>query len=116
MSKLIQFLDRWTLGGKRIWQRAMKKSPAEGFQTELNEELHRQVLKKIFHKPEFSIRDGMNEYDQNYSHFESLGDLVTHEMMREAERLADGFKQPDSGSEKFDDNNENIKRDEQHSA
>lgn len=40
------------------------------------------LLKSLIDQPEFHIRDGLNEYDEDYTFFESRGGLITREMER----------------------------------
>ncbi len=60
---------------------------------EVSEELHRLALRKLFHSSRFQVLDGLNDYDEDYTSFAPLGDLITHEMRRkmeaEAKRLAE---------------------------
>ena len=42
----------------------------------------KQALRELFHKPQFNVRDGLNEYDDDFTQFAGLGDIVTHEMKR----------------------------------
>jgi hypothetical protein len=55
-------------------------------------DLQRNALRKLFQSPKFNVRDGLNDYDLDYSSPEPLGDIVTAEMRRrlriELERLA----------------------------
>jgi hypothetical protein len=55
-------------------------------------ELKQDALRKLFHSPKFNIRDGLDDYDLDFSNPEPLGDIVTAEMRyrieRELERLA----------------------------
>jgi hypothetical protein len=48
----------------------------------IKEELTDVVLKQVLQKKEFSILDGLNEYDENYTFFESRGAIITHEMKK----------------------------------
>jgi hypothetical protein len=41
-------------------------------------ELRRKALHKLFHLPEFNVLDGLNDYDEDYTKFEKLGDTVTY--------------------------------------
>ena len=41
------------------------------------------VLKDLFSQPEWSVPDGLNEYDEDYTSFTSRGTIVTQDMMRE---------------------------------
>jgi hypothetical protein len=46
----------------------------------------------LFHSPQFNVRDGLDDYDLDFSKPEPLGDIITAEMRyrveRELERLA----------------------------
>ena len=59
----------------------------------VSEELRKLALRKLFHSDVFNIRDGLNEYDDDYTQFEKLGDIVTadmhHQMEMEARRRAE---------------------------
>ena len=48
----------------------------------IKEELTEVVLKQLLQKKEFSILDGLNEYDEDYTFFESRGNIITHEMKK----------------------------------
>lgn len=55
-------------------------------------DLQRQALRKLFHSPKFNLRDGLDDYDLDYSNPAPLGNVITAEMRhrieRELERLA----------------------------
>ncbi len=55
-------------------------------------ELQRKALRKLFQSPKFNVRDGLDDYDLDFSSPEPLGDIVTAEMRHrlsvELERLA----------------------------
>jgi hypothetical protein len=55
-------------------------------------DLKQKALKKLFHSPKFNVRDGLDDYDWDFSNPEPLGDIITAEMryrvQRELERLA----------------------------
>jgi len=59
----------------------------------VSDELRNLALRKMFKAPIFNIRDGLDEYDEDYTTFEKLGDIVTadmrHQMELEAERKAE---------------------------
>ncbi len=58
-------------------------SDFSGFLSEgVSEALKRKALQKLFHLPEFNIRDGLNDYDEDFSVFTPLGDTVTYQMKR----------------------------------
>jgi len=52
----------------------------------VSDALRRAALRKLFHLPEFNILDGMNEYDEDYTNFEKLGEVVTYHQRRMRER------------------------------
>ena len=71
-----------------------------GFWSEkVSEGLRRKALRKLFHLPEFNLRDGLNEYDEDYTSFEPLGDTVTYQMKQLLERqkakLAESLEEDD---------------------
>ena len=48
--------------------------------------LRRMALNKLFHGGEFNLRDGLDEYDEDYTQFAKLGDWVTADMKHRLER------------------------------
>jgi hypothetical protein len=48
--------------------------------------LRRAALRKMFHLPEFNVLDGLNDYDEDYTKFEKLGDILTYHQRRMKER------------------------------
>lgn len=44
------------------------------------------ALKYLFQLPQYNIRDGLNDYDEDYTYFEPLGDTVTCDMKFHKER------------------------------
>ena len=55
-------------------------------------DVKQKALHKLFHSPKFNIRDGLDDYDLDFTNPEPLGDIITAEMRyrveRELERLA----------------------------
>jgi len=55
-------------------------------------DMQRNALRKLFRSPKFNVRDGLDDYDLDFSSPEPLGDIVTAEMRHrlrvELERLA----------------------------
>ena len=43
-------------------------------------ELRTLALRKLFHLPQFNLRDGLDDYDDDFTYFEPLGDTVTADM------------------------------------
>ena len=54
----------------------------------VSEDLRRMALRRLFHLPQFDIRDGLNDYDEDFRIFEPLGKIVTADMKYHAERQA----------------------------
>ncbi len=57
-------------------------------------DVRRHALRKLFQSAKFNVRDGLDDYDLDYSNPEPLGNIVTAEMrrrlMQQLERLAGG--------------------------
>ncbi len=55
--------------------------------------LRRQALTKLFHSQHLNVTDGLDDFAEDYTRFESLGDLITadmrHQMEVAARRLAE---------------------------
>ncbi len=69
-----------------------EKSDYSGFfSAGVSEELRKLALRKLFHTPTFNIRDGLDDYDDDYTQFAALGDIITsdmkHQMKVEARRM-----------------------------
>lgn len=62
------------------------ESDFSGFMSSgVSDELRNLALRKLFHAPVFNIRDGLDEYDEDYTSFEKLGDIVTCDMKHQVE-------------------------------
>ena len=53
---------------------------------EVDEKLKKLALRKLFNAPFFNVTDGLNDYDDNFTTFEALGDIVTSDMKFHQER------------------------------
>ena len=42
--------------------------------------LRKAALRHVFHQPKYNVRDGLNDYDGDYTVFEPLGDTITSDM------------------------------------
>ncbi len=51
----------------------------------VSDELRNLALRKLFRASVFNIRDGLDEYDEDYTSFEKLGDIVTCDMKHQVE-------------------------------
>lgn len=76
---------------------------------DVDEDTRRQALRTLLRKPDFSASDGLDEYDENYTRFAGLGDIVTHEMKRmlslavQDEPSAGSTEPADQAADKTDD-------------
>lgn len=50
------------------------------FSAKVSPQLRRQALRRLFHAPKFNIRDGLDDFDEDYTYFAPLGDTVTADM------------------------------------
>lgn len=54
----------------------------------------RAAMRRLFSQPEFNVKDGLDDYDDDYTQFRSLGETVTahmrHRAERQRERAAEG--------------------------
>lgn len=46
----------------------------------VSEALKRKALRKLFLSPSINILDGMNDYDENYTTFELLGNIIPYDL------------------------------------
>jgi hypothetical protein len=66
-------------------------------------DLRQKALRKLFQSPKFNVRDGLDDYDLDFTNPEPLGDIVTAEMRyrikAELERLARKALEEDASDE-----------------
>ena len=60
---------------------------------EVSEDLRRLALRKLFHSPALNVVDGLDEYADDFTEFEPLGNLVTADMRHQMEQMAEREKQ-----------------------
>ncbi len=53
---------------------------------EVDEKIKKLALRRLFKAAIFNVRDGLNDYDDDFTTFEELGDIVTSDMKYHAER------------------------------
>ncbi|MGI9317276.1 MAG: DUF3306 domain-containing protein [bacterium] len=51
----------------------------------VSDTLRKLALRKLFASAGFNIRDGLDDYDDDFTNFEPLGDLITSDMKHQAE-------------------------------
>ena len=59
----------------------------------VSRDLRRKALRKLFHGARLNVADGLDDYDEDFTGFLPLGDIVTSDMrhrMGEAKRLLSG--------------------------
>lgn len=54
----------------------------------VSDSLRQTALRKLFGLAQFNVRDGLDDYDEDYTQFRSLGDTVTADMRYHTERRA----------------------------
>ena len=59
----------------------------------VSEALRRRALRKLFSSAVFNIPDGLDDYDDDFTSFQALGDIVTSDMKHQAEMEAERAKQ-----------------------
>lgn len=70
-------------------------SDYRGFMSDkVSEELRLLALRKLFSLPQFNLRDGLNDYDEDFTSFKPLGDIVPHDMARSIERALQQIGDP----------------------
>lgn len=78
----------------------------------VSDELRNLALRKLFRSSVFNIRDGLDEYDEDYTTFEKLGDIVTsdmkHRMAIEEEKLREKLAAAGESAETQADADESV--------
>jgi hypothetical protein len=62
----------------------------------VSDELRNLALRKLFRGRAFNERDGLDDYDDDFTSFQKLGDVITAEMRHQMARLKDALE--DDGS------------------
>jgi len=72
----------------------------------VSEGLRRRALRKLFMSAVFNVRDGLDDYDEDFTNFEALGDIVTSDMRHQAEAEAERARRAraDTGSADLSEN------------
>jgi len=83
----------------------------------VSEGLRRVALRKLFHQSAFNVVDGLDDYAEDYTYFEPLGDIVTadmrHQMEVEQQRKAEAAKAAeDEALQQADAGVEDVESDE----
>ena len=65
----------------------------------VSEALRRRALRKLFSSAVFNIPDGLDDYDDDFTSFAALGDIVTSDMKHQADVEAERARQARAGTE-----------------
>lgn len=65
----------------------------------VSDELRNLALRKLFLGGMFSSRDGLDDYDDDFTSFEKLGDIITAEMRYQMERVKNAIAENDGTEE-----------------
>ena len=65
----------------------------------VSEALRRRALRKLFSSAVFNVPDGLDDYDDDFTSFAALGDIVTSDMKHKAEVEAERARQARSDTE-----------------
>ena len=68
----------------------------------VSDTLRRKAFRKIFLGGKFNIRDGLDDYDEDFTEFAALGDVVTAEYRRWQERMAKAQEEDAQTAEEVD--------------
>ncbi len=52
----------------------------------VDDQIKKLALRKLFKSPFFNVLDGLNDYDEDFTNFEPLGDIITSDMKFHQER------------------------------
>jgi hypothetical protein len=65
-----------------------ESSDYSGFMSpKVSEHLRRQALRKLFSSSSFNVCDGLDDYDEDFTQFTKLGDIVTADMKHQLETM-----------------------------
>ncbi len=67
-------------------------------QDDVDPEAKRSALSSLFREPEFNVVDRMNEYDEDFTQFKGLGNIVTQQM-KHMLKLAEQKTRPDDSQQ-----------------
>ena len=70
----------------RRWRRLGEDDDYSGFMSPgVSEALRAKALRKLFMSSKFNVVDGLNDYDDDFTSFEALGDIITSDMRHRME-------------------------------
>jgi hypothetical protein len=81
-----------------------EKSDYSGFLSPgVSEDLRKLALRKLFNSDYFHERDGLDDYDEEFTKFEKLGDIITADMRFQMEQEAKAKLMQESGKNSNDE-------------
>lgn len=81
-----------------------ESSDYSGFMSSgVSEKLRRVALRKLFSGAGFNVRDGLDDYDEDYTNFEALGDIITSDMKHRQELEAEKREQAEQQAKEQED-------------
>lgn len=84
-----------------------ENSDYAGFMSEgVSEELRTIALRKLFRSAGFNIRDGLDDYDDDFTSFPALGDLITSDMKHQMEMREKRQREEEENENKLSEENE----------
>lgn len=86
---------------------------------QVSDSLRRLALRKLFQGAQFNVRDGLDDYDQDFTSFAKLGDIVTADMKHLLERelrRAEEREAADEGGDVISSDAEESGEEKKHAA
>ena len=74
----------------------------------VSDELRKRALHKLFHGQSFNLCDGLDDYDEEFTSFEKLGDIVTADMRFQLEEEARRKLQIAAQEDEISDENDDL--------
>lgn len=76
---------------------------------EVDTAVQKLAMRKLFRLPQFGVLDGLNDYDEDFTTFAALGDIVTSDMKYHEERKkAEALKKQEESQQETTDTPEEV--------
>ncbi|MCG8036711.1 MAG: DUF3306 domain-containing protein [Candidatus Thiodiazotropha taylori] len=86
----------------------------------VSEPLRKMALRKLFHGSDFNLCDGLDDYAEDFTRFEALGDVITadlkHQLEMQAQREAEQQEQEQAEAEPVESDATALQSDDQTST
>lgn len=73
------------------------------FSPGVSERLRQKALRKIFHSARYNVKDGLDDYDEDFTLLQPLGDTDTWDWRRQRERIRKRLEEKEAALEEADD-------------